>query len=1008
MKRIVNKACYVFFILAFLLTILDSSAYAFTLYLPGVLPGESQYIQTIGSTVIIKGITNQDNKLAINDKEVNIQKDGSFQEDVIIPLGETEITVIVEDPKGKIKTYKKTIKAKEDHFFLVALADGTLNFSTGSEGFRWERDSKHFEQGIRLDGKLSYYLVGKIKGKFLIKSSLDTDKSTQEKLFTNIDPDEYYPIYGDNSTVCYDVNSQGMLYVLVQWDKSGITLGNYQTQIGNEDSKLTTYNRTLYGGKAHFETMQRTLYGEPIGCATLFAAEANQHAGHSELLGTGGSLYYLRHRNITEGSEQIAVEVRDKRTGMKLYSIPQSQNVDYEIKYNEGRIMFKKPVLSVAQSDTIAASSILDGNPVYIVANYEYNNQEAFPIGVEDLDHRTGGVRLSQHIGDNIRIGATYVQEEKDNRNHKLYGGDATIKIGNFTKINAEFAESTAGSISSYISYNGGYDYTEVEEIGDRTEGKAFRAELNTCIGEYFGLGHEAYNVSAYWQYIGEEFSPVDSLFEAGTEKCGISGSHKVTENDKIRFLYERSELDKGCTNQSAENQLTAKRVENYLAQWDHVWRQFTFTTEYLFRRKKEPLSSANPDEDHKSIVGERIRYDLSKDTSVFLSQQIAIGESNDSITSTGFSTKLFEDTTLHARASYGMPDNDSSIVAGVEKTIDENTSVYINYALADSLIDGKSSTTSFGSNAKIGKTGKLRTERQFITRDDRESYASNLIGFENQLSPELWYDVTYQRRDEELDHTLMGSTPDDTISANISCVIPDFISTFSKFEYRTDSNDMWQYLFDNQAEVKLNSDIFVFGELETSEAFEEDHKDATSRIHKKQVGLAYRPVKFDWFNLLFKYIRFIDERPEDVNNADGGFLEIKSTSNVLAGECAIDLPFNFQFVEKISYKDQDILAYDPTGNVKTPEDLEAFLMIHRLNYHLTKQIDAAFEFRVLDQEGSDVDLCESGFLIEATYQFRKGLAIGAGFNFTSFGDDLLEMDDDNAGGFFFRLQGKY
>jgi len=983
-------------------------SYSFSLpfSLPLVLPGESQDFTLIGSTVKIKGLTNQDNKLTVNGRGVTIQKDGTFNEEIIVPLGDTEILVAVEDPKGNTKVYRRTIKAKENHFFLVGIADGTLNFVDAADGINLERDTKHFDDGIHTDKKISYYLTGKIQGKFIIKSALDTDKSTQEKLFTNIDPDKYYPVYGDNSTVAYDVNSQGKFYMLVEWDKSGLVFGNYQTQIGDEGSPLISYNRTLYGGKAHFETTQRTIYGEPLVDATLFIAEANQYAGHSELMATGSSLYYLRHRNITEGSEQVSIEVRDKRSGMTLHSIRQSQNTDYEIKYDEGRILFKRPVLSIATSDTVISTIILEGNPVYIVLNYEYKNQEAFPLSDEDLDNRTGGLRLSQHIGDHVRVGGTYVKEQKDGRNHELYGGDATIKIGNFTEINAELAESRIDAISSYISYNGGYDYTEVS-VDSARDGTAFKLELNSSLGEYFGQPRECLDISGYWQYIDKNFSPADSLFEAGTEKYGLGLSHQLTEDDKVRFLYKCSKLDKGSTNQSAENQLTARRVQHFLGQWEHIWRDFTFTTEYQFKREKEPLGTIIDPDPNNHTVAERIRYDATKDTSVFLSQQLATEGRTTSITTAGFSTKPFKDTTLHAQASYGMPHHDSSMLAGMERAIDEDTSLYMNYTLSDSHVDGKASTTSCGANTKIGKTAKLRAERQFITRDNRGAYLSNLIGIENNVTPELWYEVTYQRRDEEVDYSLTGSTPRDTVSANISYVIADIIKTYSKFEYRADSNHMWQYLSDNQGEIKVTDDIFLFIEYETSEAFEEDHKNATSRIDKKQVGLAYRPVRFDWFNLLLKYIRFIDERPEDVLSADGGFFEVRSASDVFAGECALDLPFNFQLIEKISYKEADLLAYGPNGIVKTPEDLKALLMIHRLNYHLTKKLDVACEFRSLDQEGSDINEWEGGFLVEGAYQLRKGTSVGAGFNFTSFGDDLLETDY-NARGFFLRLQGKY
>lgn len=105
-----------------------ASVSALTISYPTILPGESQNIQIIGSTVNVKGITDQDNSLTVNGRSVMIQKDGSFLDDIIIPLGDTEIIVKVTDKSGKEKAYTKKITAKENHFFMVGLADGTLNF----------------------------------------------------------------------------------------------------------------------------------------------------------------------------------------------------------------------------------------------------------------------------------------------------------------------------------------------------------------------------------------------------------------------------------------------------------------------------------------------------------------------------------------------------------------------------------------------------------------------------------------------------------------------------------------------------------------------------------------------------------------------------------------------------------------------------------------------------------------------------------------------------------------
>lgn len=867
-----------------------------------------------------------------------------------------------------------------------------------------------------MDGKISYYLVGKIKGKYLIKSALDTDKTAKDKLFTYIDPDKYYPIYGDNSTVVYDKHSQGKFYALLEWDRSGAVFGNYQTIIEDEDAKLATYNRTLYGGKIHLEASHRTVYGEPITKATMFLAEANHHAGHNEFLATGGSLYYLRHRNIIEGSEQVRLDVRDKNTGMTIYSIPQAPYKDYEIKYDEGRITFKEPILFTAASDTVISESILVGNPIYIVINYEYENQEAFPITLEDLDNRTGGLRISQHLGDNVKLGVTYVQEEKnedsvDYKDYKLYGLDTTLKLGNFTKATLEFAESKKTTLPSYLSYTGGYDFTEVD-VSDDEDGRAWRVVFNSSLGEYIGRGREFLDISGYWQRIGDNFVTSDSLFEMGTEKYGMEAAHRFTENDKARFIWERKELD-DVDNRSAKNEITANRIQNFISQWNHTWENWTFITEHMYKEKTGSFYSKdlNKGKRREHSFAERIQYDLSKDTALFVGEQLDLDDSWDLAhrTMAGFRTGAFKDMSIRGEVALGHEEN--SISAALQRNIDKDTTTYMNHTFTDSSIDGKSSTTSFGANSLINKNASLKTERQFITTDQRGSYFSNMMGLDWQPMPYVDFGATYQRRAEQTDLNLIDIMPEDAVSADLSYILSDNIKAYSKGEYRRDTDNTWQVLTDNSVELKLWNDIFLYGEYEYSLGRRKEEGEDThskySKIDKKEIALAYRPVDFDWFNLLFKYIRFTDERPDDITSADGGFLKMRSTSDVWAVEGAIDTPWNIQFVEKFAYKDEDTVSFDPLGIVRTPEDLEAILLVNRINYHLTKRLDTSCEYRFLRQEGTDIDHFEDGFLFEASYTIVNNIAVGAGFNFTSFDDNILNSDD-SAKGFFVRLQGRY
>lgn len=1005
-KRVLCGSCFFCVLQVGFLTLRPSFAFS----IPEPIPGENQSIGVFGSTVKIKGLTDQANKVFANGREISIQKDGSFYEEIIVPVGQTEVVLEAVDPRGVRNRYSKNILAKENHLFLAGIVDGTVNFVNATQGFDLQRDNKSFKSGTHFSGKASYYLAGKVKGKYLIKSTLDTDKATQEKLFTNIDPDKYYPIYGDNSTVVYDSNSQGKFYLLVTWDKSGITAGNYQTQIGGEDSKLSAYNRTLYGGKVHLETPERTVYGGSRSQFTGFIAEANQLSGHSEFQATGGSLYYLRHRNIVEGSEQVRIEVRDKRSGIVVSSVSQAENADYEIKYDEGRILFRKPVLSAASSDTVITDGIQEGNEVFLVVNYEYKPQDAFPILPNDIGAGTGGFRVSHHLGDHLRIGGTYVQEEKDLTNHTLHGADATLRLGNFTKVSYEYAQTRADSTKSYVSYNGGYDFTELA-VDNRQKGLARRAEFHSALGEYLGRGREFLDLSGWWQFLDRNFSPSDSLFESGTLKYGAEADHRFSENDNIRLLYENKALVKeDGLNRAAQNEAGATRVEDMTAQWLHKVRRFSFTTEHRARHKKNSLSAVKDPalrgSKTENILAEKVDYELFKETSVFVGQQVGLDDSADDVTSAGVTHRVSDDVSIFLRGAVGQDRN--SVLAGLEKEEDPRTSRYAHYSVGNTAVDGKTSTTSFGSNTKISDTAELRREKQFVVSDRRGSYTTNLMGLKNQITPRLDLDATYDRREEALDDRLKGSTPRETTSATLSYNRPDHLKFSSKYEYRVDTGDQWQQLSDSQGELKLTQDWFLFGEYEYSRDKDIARGISISRIDKKEAGVAFRPVDFDWLNFLFKYIRLQDDRPRDITSADGGSLKQKSTYDEYAGEVAVDLPRHFQWVEKVAYKDEHLIAVDVNNVIETPQNLEAYLLVHRLNYHVTNRWDVAAEFRALRQQGSDANTLEYGPLFEFVYHIHKYFGIGAGYNFTPFKDDLTVLDKKKAEGVFLRVQGKY
>ena len=191
--------------------------------------------------------------------------------DIIVPSGEYQIQVISKDPQdgsqglgvlsspkgmeGVIQatsnedqiTYSQDIKVGDDYFFFVGMSDAEMGYNIESGNTEAVGDNDRFKKGFWVDGKLAYYLKAKIKGKYLITSSLDTQRD-QKELFKYIDPDKYYPVYGDSSSVSYEASdTQGMFYALVEWDRSSAMWGNYN--VGFTDTEFAQFSRTLFGAK---------------------------------------------------------------------------------------------------------------------------------------------------------------------------------------------------------------------------------------------------------------------------------------------------------------------------------------------------------------------------------------------------------------------------------------------------------------------------------------------------------------------------------------------------------------------------------------------------------------------------------------------------------------------------------------------------------------------------------------------------------------------------------------
>ncbi len=356
---------------------------------------------------------------------------GSFAAEYLVPLGRRVFDVELRTEHGAVVEYDLPLTVTGRHLFLVGLAEATASGSSLSGRVEPLAADDRFDDEFSTDGRLALYLKGKIKGKYLMTAQLDTGEESLSEVgnlgtkdpsdvFRRVDPDRYYAVYGDDSTTIRDVDSQGKFYVRVDWDRSYALWGNYHT--GLTGTELVRYNRSLYGAKLHRRTFRTTSTGDPRGELILFGSETQTAPGHSEFLGTGGSLYYLKHTGVVPGSDKAWVEIRQRDTDRVIDRRTMIRGADYDIDERQGRLILARPLRQVVEQfrPSIVQDEPLDGDPAVLLVDYEY-----VPEGF-DAGQLSAGVRSRQWLGDHVGLGASFVNEERDGQNYEATGTDLT------------------------------------------------------------------------------------------------------------------------------------------------------------------------------------------------------------------------------------------------------------------------------------------------------------------------------------------------------------------------------------------------------------------------------------------------------------------------------------------------------------------------------------------------------------------------------------------------------
>jgi uncharacterized repeat protein (TIGR01451 family) len=468
-------------------------------------------------------------------------------------------------PVGRPVRVRAWLKAGAQDWVVVGFGTGTAGFDILS---RHSLPTARDDKADHLDGQVSLYAKGKIRGDWLLTLSYDNKRKNDDRrgLLSVIDPNRYYTVYGDGSAQAYDAPTQGKLYLRLERDTFYALFGDYEA--GFDGSDLGRYVRTLHGAKIERQGKRLSWSG--------FASDTAQAYVRDEIQGSGLSgPYRLSRHDILPNTDKLVIETRDRvRAERVIASRMLARHVDYDIDYATGLVQFRAPVLSVDP----------DLNPNIIVAEYEVDG-----AGDKSLE---AGARAEAALTSGVKADATYLHGRAGPRAAQvdLAAAGLTVQAGPSTIVRLEAAASQSDAPLA-------------------RQQSAYSAELR-----HAGAGRE---LTAYVRQADQDFGlGQQSNTTLGSRKIGLDGKTQITKGLGLAATaYRETFLANGATRDLVDARL------------DYAWNGWALNTGLKMVRDQtaEPATQS-----HlltlgagRAFLDQRLRVNLSTDVPLGARQSV-------------------------------------------------------------------------------------------------------------------------------------------------------------------------------------------------------------------------------------------------------------------------------------------------------------------------------------------------------------------------------------------------
>lgn len=957
-----------------------------------------QNISLNGSRVRVQGRNIALNShLFINNQFYPVDREGKFVAEYLMPVGLHRFNIRVEN-HDEVTEKELSVDVTGKYFLGIAIADLTVQQQKLSASN--EILSKYKEDDLLTDARLAFYIKSKLKSKYLLTGQADTTEkeisqlfkgfadSYPKDVFRRLDPSQYYPTYGDDSTTTRDIDTQGRMYLRVDWDKSHALWGNYFTHF--LDTELAQYQRALYGGTLDWHRPRYTKFGDEKTRFQIFGSDANTAHGSTELLGTGGSLYYLHHTDILPGSEQVILEVRDKITGRIMSSQQLLRGSDYEINTFQGRLTVRRPLSQIASeiTNSITKEQPLAGYAQHLIVDYEYT-----PKGLEN--QLTQGGRVKHWLNDFIGIGATYVNKENSGDDYNLKATDLVLKAGRGTYLRVEHGQSESTSAPIFYSDNGGLSFIQLNSNAPR-QGKATFVETRINLNEQ-GLLSSEWTVGAWWKSLDAGYSSSRTnpysldVIEYGAEVAG-----EVT--PEISLYAKHSRAERGQEMQE-QKQITAS--------W-RILDDKTLTAEVKNIDEKKQIGNGEG-----TLAAIKYSQKLSPffelyGTGQFTLENDGVYEKNNALTLGGH--YLFSDrSSISASTTHGSRGNSATLNG--EYQLRPEHSLYGVYTFTNytSHYDGLFNPSNpagwtLGQRWGISPKTNIYNESQYL-KDTRSGNAL-VHTFGMDFYPKQNWSLGYALQNGELEST-NGDVKRKAVSV-YGGQTTAFTNWHSKIEWRKDtgSENRIQWVTTNTLRHKINESWRVAAKANFSETRDHLNSEVSAKFSESSLGFSYRPWNASRWSLYGRYSYVCDlSSLSQVGHDDTintSFAYYNQKAHVRSIEGVYRWTHRFESAVKIA----DRAAKIKMGRDQGPWfDSNMFFSAIQGRYEVLGNWYAMAEYRCLNvQNGGD----KKGTLVGVDKDINHKFRVGVGYNFTDFSGDLIRVDDYKNKGWFLNFVGYY